>query len=106
MSSLLALLLVGLGLPLVMCGVRVEAASSPPMMQAQTSEGALQWFGEAAKQGDAEAQTALGSCYHYGEGVARSVDMAAEWYAKAAAQGYAEAQCHLAASCYNGDGVT
>ena len=65
---------------------------------------ALEWFTEAAEQGDAITQNYLGFIYQC------SVDeqdhaMAVEWYIKAAEQGYTEAQSNLGYCYRNGIGV-
>jgi len=49
-------------------------------------------FSEAAKQGDARAQTAFGDMYRYGLGVERNDAEAVYWYRKAAGLGFAMAQ--------------
>ena len=45
-----------------------------------------------AEQGNARAQFALGSKYHYGRGVPEDRVEAVRWYRLAAEQGFAEAQ--------------
>ena len=60
---------------------------------------------EFAKQGDAEAQYALGTCYETGYGVTQSYADAVVWYQKAAEQGNAKAQSNLGYCYYNGFGV-
>ena len=50
---------------------------------------------QAARQGDVEAQFALGWCYYMGEGVGKNVAEAAKWYHKAAEQGYDAAKAAL-----------
>ena len=63
------------------------------------------WLLKAAEQGHARAQTKLGDCYRYGEGVAQNLPVAdrqakaAEWYRKAADKDCAEAQFELG-QCY------
>ncbi|KXB91036.1 tetratricopeptide repeat protein [Megasphaera hutchinsoni] len=69
---------------------------------------AVEWYqkaAEAAAQGDAKAQTFLGKCYQYGQGVAQDDKKAIEWYQKAAAQGDADAQTHLGLCYQVGKGV-
>ena len=69
----------------------------------------LERLHEAAKQGDLEAQTALGDLYH-DEPTAQLVagessnEVAVKWYAKAARRGYARAQFRLGAM-YGQEGV-
>ena len=53
---------------------------------------AVEWFMKSARQGDPEAQYALGVCYNEGLGVERDVDEAREWYARAAEQGNSNAK--------------
>jgi TPR repeat protein len=53
---------------------------------------ALGWLRRAARQGLAEAEYELGTCYLEGRGVAKNRSRAGEWYDKAAQQGYALAQ--------------
>jgi uncharacterized protein len=48
-----------------------------------------------AEQGDAKAQSALGSMYELGHGVPHDFVASAKWYRKAAEQGYARAQSAL-----------
>ena len=59
----------------------------------------------AAKQGNADAQCALGTHYLFGEGVEKNAGEAVKWYRKAAEQGNANAQYDLGASYYKGQGV-
>jgi TPR repeat protein len=66
---------------------------------------AVQCWREAAEQGNAAAQSDLGSCYYRGYGVAKDYVQAAQWWSKAAEQGDAPAQRCLG-DCYNtGKGV-
>jgi hypothetical protein len=59
----------------------------------------------AAEQGDADAQTSLGTCYAYGLGVVQDRAKAVRYYRLAAEQGHARAQANLA-NCYaHGSGV-
>ena len=68
-------------------------------------ETTVQRYREAAEQGDAEAQSNLGVCYYFGEGVKKDKKEAVKWFRKAAEQGNALAQSSLG-KCYdNGDGV-
>ena len=60
---------------------------------------------EAAEQGDAEAQNALGSCYYLGTGVEQDYAKAVYWFEKAAEQGIAKAQNKLGGFYIKGDGV-
>ncbi len=65
----------------------------------------MRWFSEAARQGLAEAQFALGACFYEGKGVEKDTDKAFYWYRKAAYQELAEAQYFLGMSYYSGLGV-
>ena len=58
-----------------------------------------------AEQGNAEAQTKLGSLYFHGRGVPQDYTEAARWFQKAADQDYARAQDDVAAMYYYGQGV-
>lgn len=56
----------------------------------------------AAEQGDAKAQTMLGSMYEKGQGISKDYQEAFKWYLKAAEQNDAEAQFRLG-SMYEDD---
>ncbi len=58
-----------------------------------------------ANNGNAIAQSSLGTLYRNGQGVARDYSQAVKWYQKAAGQGNAVAQFNLALSYSNGQGV-
>ena len=47
----------------------------------------VQWYKQAAEQGNAQAQYQLGWMYEKGEGIEKNIDKALEWYRKAATQG-------------------
>ena len=47
----------------------------------------IEYFTNAAKQGDSEAQNLLGVCYANGEGVTQDFGKARFWLNKAASQG-------------------
>jgi TPR repeat protein len=49
------------------------------------------WYQKAADQGDAKAQSNLGTMYAFGKGVLKDYKQAVYWYQKAADQGYASA---------------
>ena len=68
-------------------------------------EQAARLFREAAEQGDAPAQEALGKMYARGEGVPQDFREAAHWLRKAAEQGRAFAQYALGALYDEGRGV-
>ena len=49
---------------------------------------AVQWYRQAAEQGDAQAQVLLGIAYESGRGVRQDSALAQEWYGKACDNGY------------------
>jgi hypothetical protein len=53
---------------------------------------AVKWFRKAADEGDAQAQTELGSMYAFGLGVPKDEAEAYKWYLLAAAQGNEQAR--------------
>lgn len=65
----------------------------------------LGWYGNAAEQGDTDAQVWLGYCYAQGKGVPIDDSEALKWYRKAAESGSAEAQFHLGDRYQHGKGV-
>jgi TPR repeat protein len=75
------------------------------LLKAENYEGALMWFGRAANQGDADAQTNLGLMYDRGEGVPEDDKEAVRWYRMAAEQGDAYAQTNLGLMYDRGEGV-
>jgi len=90
----------------------------PPLQQQQrrelqgqqernTEDGieSVKWIRKAAEQGDAEAQSKLGTMYNKGRGVAQSDTEAVNWYRKAAEQGDAKAQNNLGVMYVSGRGV-
>ena len=66
---------------------------------------AARWYGLAAEQGHALAQSRLGDFYQFGLGVPRDYAEAARWYRSAAEQGGAEAQFNLGVRYAIGRGV-
>ena len=66
---------------------------------------ALRLWKPLAEQGDARAQTRLGSTYVLGEGVPQDYAEAMQWYRKAAEQGHAPAQNNLGVMYEKGLGV-
>ena len=58
-----------------------------------------------ARQGDAYAQTSLGSMYGNGDGVKQDYSVALKWFRQAAEQGFARAQYDLGFAYANGYGV-
>ena len=63
----------------------------------QDYQQAAYWYGKAATQGYAPAQTHLAYLYASGKGVGQDLQQAIAWYQKAAAQGDADAQKGLQA---------
>ena len=51
----------------------------------------MQWYWKAAKQGNADAEQAVGRMYEKGEGVQQDSAEAKRWYDKAAGQKKSEA---------------
>jgi len=74
-------------------------------VSANDHDAAVKSCGEAAKQGDAYGQNALGIMYSEGDGVPRDEAKAAQWFTKSAEQGYVSAQHNLAWRHANGVGV-
>ena len=66
---------------------------------------AVEYFSQAAEEGDAQAQYRLGECYFFKKGVRRDYKKAAYWSEKAAQKGVASAQYLLGACYYKGKGV-
>lgn len=64
-------------------------------LASQWHEKAIEWYLEAAKQGDALSQNHLGVKYQLGQGVVQNEKMAFELYLKAAEGGYSVAQRNL-----------
>jgi hypothetical protein len=62
---------------------------------AQEMTEAVEWYGLAAKQGDADAQFKMGYMLHYGQGVQENMTEAERWYRLAALQGYSIAKKKL-----------
>lgn len=56
---------------------------------------AAQWYFESARQGNIDAQYALGLLFLSGKGVLRSEEEARKWFARAANGGHADAQRFL-----------
>ena len=65
----------------------------------------VQWYRQAADQGDAAAQFGLGVAYEYGRGVKKSDEKAVLWYRQAADQKHAAAQFFMGLAYKNGRGV-
>jgi TPR repeat protein len=66
---------------------------------------AVRLFRLSAEQGDAGAQTMLGSMYQQGEGVPQDYKEAVKWYRLSAEQGHALAQHNLGFMYVKGTGV-
>ncbi len=71
----------------------------------QSYERAAELYQQAAAQGYAPAQAALGDLYRDGRGVSQSFEQAAELYKQATAQGHAGAQVNLGCSYIDGEGA-
>jgi hypothetical protein len=69
-------------------------------------ETALKEWRPLADQGFADAQWALASMYHYGDGVSQDFNTAFRWYRLAAEQGNAIAQNSLGEMYLQGQGVS
>lgn len=75
---------------------RRDGAASDSLGQGADLAATARWYEEAARQGHAEAQYALGNMHLMGEGVEQDDGEAARWHEKAAAQGHAAARLNLA----------
>lgn len=75
---------------------RRGGAASDSLGQGADLAAAARWYEEAASQGHAAAQYALGNMHLMGEGVEQDDGKAAGWHEKAAAQGHAAARLNLA----------
>lgn len=62
-------------------------------------------YRQAAEQGDAKAQTALGYRYLTGQKINRDYNKAVKWFQMAATQNYAAAQFYLGYCYYKGAGI-
>jgi TPR repeat protein len=72
---------------------------------AQDESAAAWWYRQAAEQGHADAQLALGEMYAEGRGVAQDDAEAVTWYREAADRGVANAQLALGGMYFAGQGV-
>lgn len=75
---------------------RRDGAASDSLGQGADLVAAARWYEEAARQGHAAAQYALGNMHLMGEGVEQDDGTAARWHERAAAQGHAAARLNLA----------
>lgn len=75
---------------------RRGGTASDSLGQGADLAAAARWYEEAARQGHADAQYALGNMRLMGEGVEQDDEIAARWHEKAAAQGHAAARLNLA----------
>lgn len=75
---------------------RRDGATSDSFGQGADLVAAARWYEEAARQGHAAAQYALGNMHLMGEGVEQDDGEAARWHERAAAQGHAAARLNLA----------
>lgn len=60
--------------------------------KAKNHSKAAKWYRKAADEGHAQAQSDLGECYYFGEGVEQNYAEAVKWYRKASEQGHEQAQ--------------
>ena len=81
------------------------ACQNRPNATPQDLKEAAQWFHKAAQQGNAEAQTNLGICFLWGNGVDKSWPTAARWFGDAAKQGLPRAQYWMGELFRNGTAV-
>jgi peptidoglycan hydrolase-like protein with peptidoglycan-binding domain len=77
---------------------------APPALGRRDEPAEVAQLRQAAEQGDAAAQVALGFRYERGQGVTRDEAEAVRWYRMAAEQGYATAQYNLGRMYANGRG--
>lgn len=82
-----------------------ETSDSNEAFSRQNCPSNINFFRKSAEQGNVIAQRLLGTCYRYGEGVAKNETEAFNWYRKAAEQGSAGAQRNLGYLYYTGKGV-
>ncbi|KAF9132103.1 hypothetical protein BGW39_000822 [Mortierella sp. 14UC] len=66
---------------------------------------AMDWYQQAAGQGDAVGKLKVGALYEQGLGFKQDYAVAMDWYLKAAEQGNTEAQCSIGTLYENGHGV-
>ena len=71
----------------------------------QNYDKAIDYYKEAAEQGNAKAQNSLGLMYYYGVGVEKNYTEGVKWFRKAAEQGDAYAQYNLGDMYIEGEGV-
>ncbi|KAF9297805.1 hypothetical protein BGZ88_008963 [Linnemannia elongata] len=71
----------------------------------QDYQAAMDWYLQAANQGDANGLRKVGILYHEGLGVSQSYSTALEWYIKAADQGDPGAQSNIGHMYADGEGV-
>jgi len=66
---------------------------------------AINWYNQAASQGDLVAQNNLGVSFNTGRGVVQDMNIAVAWFQKAADHDFSRAQFNLALRYYHGEGV-
>lgn len=71
-----------------------------------SAQNTYQYYIRAAKNGDADAQCRIGSCYSKGTYVEKDDKKAVDWWKKAAKQGHALSQGFLGQAYFTGKGVT
>ena len=74
----------------------VQMMAKYSLMHEQNPEKAVQWYKQAANEGDINAQLFLAAAYLYGMGVKKNTDTASRYYIDAAKNGNAIAQYTLA----------
>ncbi|MBF0183549.1 MAG: SEL1-like repeat protein [Magnetococcales bacterium] len=79
--------------------------ASPALAEESPAQPAVERLLQAARQGDAVAQTTLGSFYLHGVGVKRNLHKALHWFTQAAEQGDALAQFNLGLLYQEGQGI-
>lgn len=90
---------------LLICGASIVWLVNPKRaVERKLAQEAATWRARA-EQGDAKAQSQLGSIYFYSKGVPRDYAEAVRWYQKAADQGYAPAEYSLSYMYSQGRGV-
>jgi TPR repeat protein len=92
----------GLVLPLLSLTILLGGCSESPEAKLKAE---FEGYRVKATQGDANAQSKMGECYHDAKGVAKDLVEAVKWWRKAAEQGNPDGQ-HFLGICYaKGDGV-
>ena len=98
------LLCVALGLPPAWAANPTFEEGREAYLRGDTAR-AVELWGSLAKQGDKEAQFAMGTLFYAGVGVAVDHTESSYWFQRAAEQGYAAAQYNLGNAYKRGEGV-